>query len=683
MKYRVKGFKDFNTKHPYYNVINTKLIPRNFETEEMGVEINLTSSKIDHKRQGFREEHTLVTLEQLRVNDIVEAISNVDAVTNIEFSFDRKNLNNYAYYGPLSDTFNSAISNVIKSFPGSLYINHHNVTEESYTYEITVQDFVYDSKSNTATLKIPVYLIQNPFTLYYGQPNIEQKGIQNLVTHYTSFVLTYNDADYPLVDFTGINPSNSNFIYLKVKGNPFTDAGGSNISRTFHIKPNKAVYQGFIARLNSLEKYLLGDVNGAPYKCIFTIPVDNGLDDVSFDEIEFEWPSTDGYNIDVDNGTFNTYVETFNNICTLYDDFKTNKLARMITPASLIDLDQTTGLKMEKLIKSFGNSFDTIKSFMDGLVVVNNQDYDPILGTPKALVKELASNLGWDVFPIVQTTDVVDKTDVVVYNDGTRSYLPSEIDIEVWNRIVNNTSFFMKTKGTRHGIEAILAIVGIPKELISLNEYVYIADAPILSEEGHLVYPTAHEDMHFQMYDEENQKNHYIERYIEQGFKLRRVIDNKKTWTEETSIDNRLIINSKEISLTLDIGQPLENDIFEYHDHITDKDEMLDHHINVGSWKTEVNHALNSYGDLHDQLVAYQQSEPNPITINQILTYAKSVDSYWRNFVDQMIPATAIVTEDGISIKNTLFTSQRFVYQKGISDNSEFVTNNPVIVIPE
>jgi hypothetical protein len=683
MKYRVKGFKDLNTKVPQDTVFNTILVPSNFNTDEMGVETNLSSTTIDYKRQGFREEHTLVTLDELRVTDIVEAVSNVEATHKIEFTFDRKNLNNYAYYGPLKDTFDTAISNIIKEFPAGLHVNHHYITEDGYTYELTVLDFLYDSKTNTSSMKIPVYLVENPLLLYYGQPNMEQKGIKNIVTDYTSYALSYNGTDFPVISFTGVSSSNSNYIYLTVNGNPFqeeTSGGAVSLSVAFHVKPVVGEYQGFMAKLSPLERYLLGDMAGAPYKTVFTIPVDNGVDDVYYDDYEFEWPSTDGYNIDIDTSEFVKYVATIGNVCELYDEFKTNKLLRMMVPYSLVDLDQTNGQKMEKLIKGYGKVFDEAKLFIDGLTTVNNLDYDPTIGTPKALVKELAESLGWNVFPIVNGSDLLDKSGSQVYNDGSRSYLPSEVDVEVWNRIINNTSFFMKTKGTRHAVEAILAIIGVPKEIIEFNEYIYIAESPVLNEDGEWIYPQAHEDMHFQMYGEKNRRNYYIERYIEQGFKLKRVVDNKKTWSENSTVDRRLVINSKELALTLSVGRLLENDILSFMEE--EQDVVMNDCINVGSLKTESDSATNSYSDLHAQLLAYQQGEPNPITFQQVLKYAKTVDSYWRNFVSQMLPATAIITEDGVSIKNTAFTPQRFTYQEGISSGSEFVTNNPVQVTP-
>ena len=65
------------------------------------------------------------------------------------------------------------------------------------------------------------------------------------------------------------------------------------------------------------------------------------------------------------------------------------------------------------------------------------------------------------------------------YSGQSVGLTPVEADIELWRRIILNTPWIWKSKGTRKTIEFLLKFIGAPKGLIQFNEYVYKADGPI------------------------------------------------------------------------------------------------------------------------------------------------------------------------------------------------------------
>jgi len=54
------------------------------------------------------------------------------------------------------------------------------------------------------------------------------------------------------------------------------------------------------------------------------------------------------------------------------------------------------------------------------------------------------------------------------------------------------------------------------------------------------------------------------------------------------------------------------------------------------------------------------------------MDYVDNIDGIFNDFVEQFIPATAILIDKGVKIRNTIFTPQKFVYKQGIDDGSEF-----------
>jgi hypothetical protein len=65
------------------------------------------------------------------------------------------------------------------------------------------------------------------------------------------------------------------------------------------------------------------------------------------------------------------------------------------------------------------------------------------------------------------------------YSGHSVGYTAVEADNELWRRIILNTPWLWKSKGTRKGIEFLLTFIGTPNGLITFNEYVYKADKPI------------------------------------------------------------------------------------------------------------------------------------------------------------------------------------------------------------
>ena len=207
--------------------------------------------------------------------------------------------------------------------------------------------------------------------------------------------------------------------------------------------------------------------------------------------------------------------------------------------------------------------------------------------------------------------------------------------------------------------------------------------------------------------------------YMREGFKLKRVVDNNKTWREDDDkirvsnesnynayyyVDNeKLVINVKNIDLSLNPGQGLAYDMWDesvkYNYPIPESGFTVNFVVPGGVDPTFVNpepkkktffeflqtfwlNMINArnrqfitdgktggYPNLQSIFWDYLQSEQtvgipnNKYTYQKLIDYVEGMGPYWMKLVDQMIPATTI-WNTGIKYENSILHKQKFVYRR-------------------
>ena len=211
------------------------------------------------------------------------------------------------------------------------------------------------------------------------------------------------------------------------------------------------------------------------------------------------------------------------------------------------------------------------------------------------------------------------------------------------------------------------------------------------------------------------------------GFKLDRVIDNKKSWVDNTTPvnrpfeianvsgltsirqtnydvnDERLVINTKEIDLDIDIASAIETDVWcyikdnpclltatntsrcmssEYLEDACCGDESsvdytslmtqplsdvttIEELIDVKSRKILSGYpTLRALYDRYTNSTDYCPTTSSAFNYQQMDQFAHLIDSYWVDIVEQVVPATTIWGSVKI-YGNTIFDQQKFEYKKG------------------
>ena len=543
-----------------------------------------------------------ITLETLQLSDVQSEII-LDKTKQVVLNLDKSDFKSFVRFGGAYEFLRVAVEDILLKYPASLYMTGENVRGGNNTFF----DLNFDATTNITTFKVNLDAIVNDFGLIHKDYEVpvvlDGNEIKNLTLSYDRYIVWVGGEDIevkaPIIGYTG-NTKNGTRPYLMVKtiGNPFEEF--DNLTDTpFHIKPDGIVFEEFRQQLTDFQKYILSfrreDNEG--FEFIMKDPILNDNGNINYNDNVMVWTTSDGYNLDFNNSDYRQFLERLLTIGSKYDSFKTDLIARFLTPASIKTYDLTDEGKITKLLRVYGREFDQMREFIDSLAYINRVTYDKINNAPDQIIANLAKTMGWDYFSLVNEAELVET--LLTIDDEERNLnaelLPAEIDIELWRRIIMNTTYFWKSKGTREAIRAMFLMIGIPEPFINITEYVYTVDGRIDPRQMNLqpiefgseVYPFDNDgypkapietpEFYFQIFGNTDGGRAYMDNFRKAGFILERTVDNKKSWIQagEThrrhplspiyyQADSKLVLNTKEVDVALDAAQGIEFDVYEY-----------------------------------------------------------------------------------------------------------------------
>jgi hypothetical protein len=224
--------------------------------------------------------------------------------------------------------------------------------------------------------------------------------------------------------------------------------------------------------------------------------------------------------------------------------------------------------------------------------------------------------------------------------------------------------------------------------------------------------------------------------YMNEGFKLRKIVDNNKSWLYEDDrvrvskqgdynayyfVDNeKLVINSKNIDLFLNPAQGLLYDVwvqsnkFGYPipntgysiNYLTtggvvptfvnpepNKKTFFEfaqifweNTINVRNRQLSTDGKTGGYPELQSIFWKYLESEQtvgiptNKYTYQKLIDYINGIGPYWMKLVEQMMPATTI-WNSGTRLENSIFNRQKYVYRVQSGCRIVELPTNPCVII--
>lgn len=428
------------------------------------------------------------TLENLDIDSIEESRILQAKEYGVYPNYDISNVTNFSNYGSLQKRFSSSVTKIINFFPAGLQIDR---VYTDYSSANTATNISYDAIDDETTFDVDVTRIINPFDIDYSVNSdrnislrpMEVHPLRNLTRYYLKYSLFIGtgETEYKLSDLEPSQSLSAGTISITVQGKPFDSTSST---QSLLIRPNKYETEVvFTQDFDEVEQFLLNRLVTPKYTATFTLPREDNSGKFYNSSEKITWPIYGLWNIDIVTEKYDTYLEKLNEVGMVMDSFRTNLISRFLISGSLKDFD-TGDQKLEKVLQIYGRSFDETKKFIDGLAYINSVNYIPSNDIPSELLKNLSQTLGFDTnnSPITNEdflTSIFGTKNQSIYPGQTRDKTPREINYEYYRKIIINSGFLYKSKGTRQSIEFLMRMIGAPKALIEFNETIYLADGPI------------------------------------------------------------------------------------------------------------------------------------------------------------------------------------------------------------
>lgn len=431
---------------------------------------------------------TLTDLD-LTLQSALNLLRNNDGVF---LNLDKSNLMYYSLFGSLKEFTRVALENIISNWPAALYVNPIYALEPLFITQSgnTFENYVYDALTDEATFRVNTNVITNRFGINFINISVDaqENTPKNLNINYQSYVIFIDGVEYSVLGFTGATSAINDYLYFKVKGDVFS--GASSGYSVYYIKPNSIKENLFYNSLPDFELYLLNRYSSPKFTSTFSFTEKSDAGDIVYVKETLTWPVSDGYNIDFDTEDYDTFATRLLEITTNYDLSTSNLMVRFLVTESITDFDTTavhlnpqdqdsSDQKMNKTLTIYGAEYDEINRYIVGIQYANVVSYDKVNNMPDIYIKNLARVLGWELVSSVLENNLLKnytQPSNSTYDGYSVGLTPVEADIELWRRLILNSPWIWKSKGTRKGIEFLFKFIGTPLGLIKFNEYIYLAE---------------------------------------------------------------------------------------------------------------------------------------------------------------------------------------------------------------
>lgn len=433
----------------------------------------------------FSDPYTLETLNITNEESSLLVSNDIFTTLNV----DTQNIDRFVYFGSLVEFIRVNIEGVISKWLGSLYITDQ-LDGYSYSVKNTVLGYSYDTNTNTSRLTIPTQYIDNKFGLDYeatGGLLLDATDISQIELSYNNYEL-YNDfGSFNILGYTGSTEPTNPYIKVILSGETFPTLSATTFGTfRYHIKPKSDIVDKlFFDNLTDFENVLMNRLVEPKYTSFFEGIIETESGNFVTARKRFTWPTTDGFNIDVNTVEYDRYLSTLLKLGYDYDNSKTDLISRRFVSQSIQEFDtvgggdETTGRKMNKLLRIYGREFDEIKKYTDAIKFTNVVTYDGRDNTPDELIKILAKTMGFESIQSVsdnQLLSYISKVNGSIFSGHSRDMSMKEIDTELWRRLVINAWWLYKSKGTRKVVEFFIKLFGLHTCLINFDEIVYVVN---------------------------------------------------------------------------------------------------------------------------------------------------------------------------------------------------------------
>lgn len=623
----------------------------------------------------------------------------------------------YTYFGSFYSDVGLSINDIIDNFPYAILAYDDGVGTTVYDYTETFNNF---TRLKTSSFKIPYTTLINQGNILVGTGS--PIGNFNLLTDYKEFGIEVRNPDSSgntiVSDILYYNFSSDTYgnYYLEFTINDFLDGVTASTSTLpILIRPTEKRFANYLLNIDRLEYNLLFGEK---------LLVPNIDDDGSSTEFRFTWPRTiDGFNPDTYGSSFEDYKTRILKAAQVIDESKTDILIKTVLPENYIELDSNNRV-YRTISQSYAKQFDEIKQYIDNIAYAHSITYNGHESVPTKFMGKLSNLLGWKLSDSFSDLDLFEYlASDVTGNHNSFSYF----NIEIWKRILVNIVWLYKKKGTRDAIQFLFKLMGAPECLVVFDEFVYDVNKIVatsftantslvkINENGYISIPGSE-----YIFQEGGKGRGDGQRYINQWrpeFDPSKRVDNIKVVVgDDLVFGSENILNTKEVSLSLDPAAAIECDVFSFYqvsgscwvwgstyppfssltvpfEYIPNCESVSPDSITGMTFAQYIEYVYKSspnprnrktlsqahtsfyYPELRNAYLNYyllSNPKSNRLTFHKLQSFVDLLELNFQNYIEQVIPATTILQNAGTVIRNTVFNRQKFVYKEGINDGSEF-----------
>lgn len=198
-----------------------------------------------------------------------------------------------------------------------------------------------------------------------------------------------------------------------------------------------------------------------------------------YNDGDYAWPKdTNNKPLLVSDETSIIWFNTRQDFAQNYDLQNLNTLTNLIPSYIMNDEFNSQFIVFVNMI---AQHFDILWLYTKHILKLHDKNENINKGISKDLIYQLLSSYGWnpqndnqfdDLWSYAIGKDVETETDDTIYIKPINENIStSDINIEVWKRILNNLPYLLKTKGTKEGVRALINCYGVRRTELYINEY--------------------------------------------------------------------------------------------------------------------------------------------------------------------------------------------------------------------
>lgn len=412
-----------------------------------------------------------------------------------KINYKSNDIRDFVYFGSCTELIRASIESIIYNFPSQICGSNIKLQKNTGDFEEIDNAYIVKNDFNIDIYHQDIKITDDINPLRFLSYSFESYTLNgnNISKYEILYSDKYDDIIYCPSNYPYYEQGNELFTVrinnneLEIKGlyvdNDIVLVSNSN---DFVIKPKEDVINDYFSNLDDFEKILLNRDSTPLYKNTFLTPIEGekGIKTVKRDYI---WPSN-GYQIVINTPQYIEYVNSLLQLATIMDDYYCDNLYRCLTHESIKNYDWSYrreydedieedniagGNRIAQLIRLYARSLDDIKRYIDGIGFTNNITYNQINNQMDYLLSDKLEVKG--ILPYSITNGLIDNVSITesflqsnnlkwYKSYTTKNITPYSMDNEFMRRLYLNANYILRTKGTVHSIEMIMAMFGFSIE---------------------------------------------------------------------------------------------------------------------------------------------------------------------------------------------------------------------------